>query len=308
MKDFLPGEGSGHGYRSALIVANPISGRGLGRRAAEELSTGLRQRGIPCEVHLTGGRGDAFEKLRTMEQPADLVVAVGGDGTVREVLDGLVDPSTHVGLLPIGTANVLATELGLPRDVHHALDILIGGRAMEIDVLRVNGTLATFVVGVGIDALTVRELERRRRGPIRKSHYLPAALRALRGYHPPELAVELDGSVVEGTFGFVLVSNTTGYGAVLHLSPDARMDDGELEVYLFPKGTKRELLGAFVRGVVGHLPAGAVRMERARSIRIRSREEVPYQVDGDLGGVTPVEVALAPNRYTVLVPRVESSP
>jgi len=287
-------------YRTAIVVANPVSGRGRGRDAAEELAAGLRKRGVACELLLTDRRGEAFDHLRTLTQPVDLVVAVGGDGTVREILDGLVDPAVPVGVLPYGTANVLAHELDLPRDVHHALDILARDKPREIDVLSVNGRLATFVVGTGIDALAVAEVERRRTGPITKLAYASAVLRALRHYRPPELRVELDGTELPDPFGFVLVSNTRGYGSILHLAPDARMDDGLLEAYLFPTGSLFELARAFLRGLVAHLPGGAVTMRRARSIRIRSETPVPFQVDGDSGGHTPVEIAVARNRYRLL--------
>jgi YegS/Rv2252/BmrU family lipid kinase len=289
-------------YRRALVVANPISGRGQGTRAAEELAAGLRRWGTPTDVFFTGARGDAFTHLRTLAEPVDLVVAVGGDGTVREVLDGLVDPATPVGVLPLGTANVLATELGLPRDVHHALEILERARPRPVDVATVNGRLSLLMTGVGIDALAVREVERRRHGPITKLTYVGAVLRALRGYRAPRLTVSLDDEGEPHRAGFVIVANTVNYGGTIRLASDARMDDGLLEVYLFPTGRVLQLAAAFVRGLLGHLPGGAVQVRRARSVRISSEEPVPYQVDGDLGGETPVEIDVAPNRYHLVAP------
>ncbi|MCZ6598180.1 MAG: diacylglycerol kinase family lipid kinase [Planctomycetota bacterium] len=293
---------TGTPYRRALVIANPISGRGQGAKAAQELEEGLNRLGVPTELFRTGKRGDAFTRLRTMEPGIDLVVAAGGDGTVREVFEGLVDPEVPVGILPFGTANVLATELGLPRDVHHALEIIAAHRVSPIDVATVNGRMSFLVTGIGIDGMAVRQVEEKRTGPITKWSYVEAVLRTLRGYEPPRITVELDSERLEGEYGLVLVSNTIGYGGLLNLSEDTRRDDGLFEVYLFPTGRIGELLGAFVRGLVSSLPGGAVEMRRARTVRIDSEKPVPYQVDGDFGGETPVEIEVGRTQYRILVP------
>ena len=289
-------------YHRALIVANPVSGRGHGRTAAEELCEGLRQRGVAAETFVTDARGDAFTRLRSLEPEVDLVVAVGGDGTLSEVIEGLVDPGIPIGIVPLGTANVLAHELKMPRDVHHILEILFAGRIQEIDVARVNGHLSFLVTGIGLDALAVSEVEKRRKGPITKLTYVEAMFRALVKYRPPRLLVEIDGEELDGSYGLVLASNTVSYAGLLNLAGDARMDDGEFEVYLFPTGRLTELATAFVRGVLGRLPGGSVEMRRARRVVVRSDPPVPYQVDGDLGGQTPVEIEMGPNRYRLVVP------
>lgn len=288
-------------YSQALVVVNPISGQGQGAKAAVELAEGLRRLGASTEVFTTSGPGDAFTHLRSLGRDLDLVVAVGGDGTVREVLEGLVDPEVPVGILPFGTANVLAMDQGFPRDVHHALEILGRRRLQCLDVARVNGHLSFLVVGVGIDALAVEEVARRRRGPITKWTYVEAMLRVLKGYRPPRLRVVLDDDVEEEA-GLVLVSNIKQYGGFMHLAEGTRLDDGEFEVYLFPTARLFELLTAVCRGVLRRLPGGAIRMRRARRVRIEADEPVPYQVDGDLGGKTPVEVTVSPVQYRLVVP------
>ncbi len=290
-------------FRRALIVANPIAGRGQGRKAAHELERGLRERGISAELYFTEKAGDAFSHLRSLDQGVELVVSVGGDGTLREVLDGLVDPTTPVGVLPFGTANVLSKELGLPRDVHHCIEILARGRVVPVDVANVNGRLSLLMTGVGIDAMVVREVERRRKGPITKWSYVTGALHALSRYAAPTLRVTLDGEALKKPAGFVLISNTINYGGVLSLAPDARMNDRQFEVYLFPTGSLPELAVAFARGALRNLPGGRVELRRAREIRVESETPVPFQVDGDLGGETPVDVRLAPNQYHLVVPR-----
>lgn len=289
-------------YRRALVVANPVSGRGQGAKAAAELAAGLQRAGVPTELLLTGCRGEAFTRLRCLEPGTDLVVSVGGDGTLREVFEGLVDPEIPVLPVPFGTANVLAVELRLPRDVHHALEILARRRLARIDVARVNDHLSFLVTGIGLDGAAVREVERRRRGPISRWSYV-RALAAIAGrYRPPRLRVKVDGKALEGEYGLVLVSNVASYAGLLHLAEDARIDDGSFEAYLFPTGRWSELLGALARGFLARLPSGKVRMHRVRQVEVESEVPVPYQVDGDVGGETPVEIRVSPNQYRLVVP------
>ncbi len=289
-------------FRRVVVVANPVSGRGQGAKAASELVAALEERGVRVELILTSRRGDAVGRLRELGTEFDLAVSVGGDGTLREVLEGLVDPETPVGILPFGTANVLAIELGIPRDVHHALEILARGKQRSIDVARVNGRLSFLVVGVGLDGYAVQEVERRRRGPITKWSYVRAGLRCLWSYRAPALEVELDGDGTIERAGFVIVANTRQYAATLKLAPDARIDDGRYEVYLFESGSLHEIFRAFLRGLFRPLTGPGVRMRRARKVRISSKTEVPYEVDGDHGGVTPVELELLRHPYRLVVP------
>jgi diacylglycerol kinase (ATP) len=292
-------------YRRAIVVANPVAGRGKGRAAALELEEGLKRMGASTGVYLTEGRGDAWHFLRSMEEDVDLVVAVGGDGTIGEILHGLVDPEVPVGILPLGTGNILAAELGLPRDVHRALEIFERKKTARIDVATVNGNLRSFlVVGVGFDGYAVREVAARRTGPISKLSYLPAALRALGDYREPSLEVEIDGEPVEGgPFGLVLASNINHYGGFMRLSPEGRPDDGRFEVYLFRGGSPFRLAGHAARGVFGRLLGKSCLVRPARRLRVTSEEPVPVQVDGDAAGETPVHLEVEHDvQYRILVP------
>jgi diacylglycerol kinase (ATP) len=289
-------------FRSALIVANPTAGRGRAAKAARELARGLDALGVAAEVHLTRGRGDGRERVRALTPGTDLVIAIGGDGTLREVFDGLADPATPVALLPMGTANVLSIQLRLPRDVDGLLEVVRGRRLQRIDVAEVEGGLSFLVTGIGFDGRVVRELEARRKGAISKLSYLPAALRAVRGYRPPELTVEVDGERLPGTFGLVLVSNIIHYGGLLKLR-NAALDDGHFEVFLFRKASLPALALVALRGILSSIQDGrGCTVLPARHVRVASPEPVPYQVDGDYRGTTPIEVRLTGRRHVLLVP------
>jgi YegS/Rv2252/BmrU family lipid kinase len=290
-------------FQRALVVANPIAGRGRARAAAREMAEGLSRLGLECETYFTAAKDDARIKLRCLSPAVDLVVAVGGDGTVSEVLDGLVNREVPVAVLPLGTANVMSLDLGLPRDVDRALEMIAAGRTTRLDVARVNGRYLSFLVtGIGFDALVVRELEARRTGAITKLDWGRAALRALSSYAPPALTVEIDGKRVEGEFGQVLVSNIVHYAGFRVLSSQRRIDDGLFEAYLFEKSSKASLVGYALRGLVRGLPGGSCRLQRVKHILVTADSPVACQVDGDTRGTTPVEISVADAQFKLVIP------
>ncbi|MHC4839288.1 MAG: diacylglycerol/lipid kinase family protein [Planctomycetota bacterium] len=224
-------------FGKALVIGNPIAGRGRGTDAAREACDGLRSLGIATDLFMTQERRDALRRVRTMDADTELVVSVGGDGTLSEVLGGLVNRDVPVAQLPLGTANVLAQELGLPRDVDGLLDVVRRRRTSTLDTAVVDGRLTFLCVGSGIDGSAVAEVEARRTGPISYLSYVKAMARVLRNYRPPRLKLEIDGEPIAGEFGFVLVSNVREYGGFFHLSSKCRRDDARVEVYAARSGT-----------------------------------------------------------------------
>jgi diacylglycerol kinase (ATP) len=299
-----PQSTDGEPFRNALVIANPIAGRGKGRASAEALTAGLRQAGIATDLFLTSGRGDAERTAAERRAEVDLVVSVGGDGTLSEVLAGVAGSNTAIAQLPLGTANVLAHELHLPRRVERAVEVIRGGRTTLLDTAEVNGRLTFLCVGVGIDGWAVREVERRRHGAITKLLYVEAMLRVIPRYRAPRLQLEIDGRPVDGEFGFVLISNVRGYGAVFQLSRECRHADEHVEVYALRRGGPWDLAKMAVRGLLHRLPGPWVHFWHARHVRVldAGRDKVPYQVDGDFGGEGDVDYRVTGYQARIVVP------
>lgn len=288
--------------KKVLVIANPVAGRGRGERAARELAELLRAAGIATELYETGKRGDARARSAALERDVDAVVAVGGDGTLSEVLSGLPRRAVPVGQLALGTANVLALDLALPRDPRELARVVARGNCRRIDVARVGDRLCFLGASAGYDAAVVHGLERIRRGPITRATWARAALSEFARYAPPAISVEADGRLVPGAFGMVIVANVVNYAGWPTLAADQVHDDGRFEAYLFPARSRLGLLRHAARGFFARFPGGGVVRVAGRRFRVAAATPVPLQVDGDAAGRLPFELVVDPEPCRILVP------
>jgi YegS/Rv2252/BmrU family lipid kinase len=288
-----------------LVVANPTAGSGRGRARTGRLVRALEARGHAVEFFATRAPGDARRRVAECEGTVDRIVAAGGDGTLNEVVNGLADPSaTPLAPLALGTANMLAVALGVPRDPELLADVVDHGGVRRIDLGCVGTTRFLGVVGVGFDALVTEEVRRVRHGPLGYHRYALPILRALRRYRPPRLDVRLDGGAPIAC-GFAIVANLPNYGGLFAVTPAARTDSGHLDVCLFRDATIRGLLRIVWPARRGTLAARSdVVVTTATRIAIDSAgpEPASVQVDGDAWGVTPIEITVTPRVVPMLVP------
>lgn len=293
-------------FSNITIVCNPIAGRGRARASGEALAALLRETGAACELHLTTGRGDGYactrQRVEDSAHAPDCFVAIGGDGTVREVLAGIGATKVPVAIMPSGTANVMSLDLGLPRDAASAARMIADGHTHALDTALVNGELSFLVTGVGFDADIVRAFEAKRRGPITKASWIAPALSSFARYRAPCLHVELDGRVWTEPVHWLLASNVIHYGGLRVLARDRRIDDGEFDVYLVRAPSRFALSLRLVRALTLAWPASGVQRVRAARIRVRADGTVPYQVDGDARGSTPVDIDVQPRSHVLVVP------
>ena len=291
--------------RRVLILYNPTSGRGAGREAMTALTRALDARHIPHEVVATEGPGHGARAAgaRSVED-CRAVVVIGGDGTLLDVMNGPVAPGLPVGLLPLGTANVLACSLGLSRDPERLAEAIRGGRVRRLDLLECNGHRFVSVAGVGFDAYVVAALDRERQGTLAsKASYSGPIVRALGRYRFPALRVRVDGRTVGRPAGFVIVGNVWNYGGLLRLAPRARPDDGLMDVCIFHGRGRASLLRYLSAAPFGmHLAFSDVRYLRCKDLVVDgpSGEDVPVQLDGDPGGSAPARFRVLPGAATLL--------
>jgi diacylglycerol kinase (ATP) len=295
-------------WKSALVVANPIAGKGHAKRLAEELCTELAGAGFETELRFSAAPGDISSFVRERDALHDLCVSVGGDGTLAEVLSGLREtPNFPVAPFPTGTANVLSKDLGLARTPRELVKAIREGHTMSLDVARVIGSdeierTSFLVLGIGIDGMVIHDLQAHRSGPITKMSYLPSIVRSLTGYRRPRLKVEIDGVEVPGEFGFILVSNCVHYGGFFTLDPTRDAGDGLWEVVMLKRGDISSLLGVVARGLLGGAEGGACSIIRGSRVKVLSDEPVAFQLDGDAGAHTPVSLQVSSRPHRIVIP------
>jgi YegS/Rv2252/BmrU family lipid kinase len=287
-----------------LVIANPAAGSGRGRERTDALVRRLEARGHKVERFATRGPGDARRRVAGAESAFDRIVGAGGDGTLNEIVNGLEDPS-RVPLAPLalGTANMLAGALGLPRDPAALAAIVEGDAIRRVDLGHATPTVdpgrrSCFlgVAGAGFDAMVTEAVRRTRDGPLGYAGYAMPILRTLRGYRAPRLRVRLDGGAPEAC-GFAIVANLPNYGGLFAVTPDARLDSGHLDVCLFRDasfpGLVRIVWPAW-RGTLGARSDCLVRAASRLSIESADPVPAPIQLDGDAWAETPVEIGVRP--------------
>jgi len=279
-----------------LVILNPAA------RSERAKSAWQRIERLPhCTMRTTSAPGDARAvAAHAVEQGFSTVVAAGGDGTVNEVVNGIAGSDVALGILPVGTMNVFATELGLPGDLDEAWAVIRGGRTRRVDLLRANSQYFVQLAGVGLDAQVVQATSlnfKKNFGPL--SYVISAA--QIAANTPPRLVVESEGVIREGSF--VLIGNGRYYGGPFAVFKDARIDDGKLDVLIFKDLGYLDIaryLGAIFMGKHTNLPD--VEYFQTRRAIVRSDEEVPVEVDGEVVTNLPVTFRISSRKLRVVVP------
>jgi YegS/Rv2252/BmrU family lipid kinase len=270
------------------LIANPISG-GDARPAIKKAICFLDESGVHVDLFLTGKRGDATEEAAAL-RPADydLVIAAGGDGTLNEVANGLVSSGIPLAFLPLGTANVMALEMGIPRDIEAACRVALFGETRPVTLAESDDGFFLMMAGVGFDAAAVRAVSgslKRRTG---KFAYLVAGLRALVAYRPVALQLRnAEGEKLQ--VWHAIISNIRLYGGRFVLAPDAGLNKPTLSACLVEKRGRLALVIFWLRILLrGHL-LGDVRRIESTIFEI-SGPVAPLQIDGDDYGDTPLKI------------------
>jgi diacylglycerol kinase (ATP) len=297
------------------IISNPVSGVGGSARRAREVMLQLVERGCAVEVVETCRAGDA-RRIALEARSVDALVAVGGDGTINEVANGFCAPSPPpLGIIPSGTANVLAKEIGLPRKPADLADVIASGREIAWDAGRVRPGDRRFLlfVSAGFDAQVVHEFHKRRNGRIRMSDYVAWGVRTYLRCEIPKIQVVLDGVRVADEAAWVVVSNVRSYGGPIVLTPGAKFDDGQFEVMIQRRRHKADTAHLFGTSLLAWAFGIAARpadvtYHQARKVRLDSADgrPVPLQVDGDPGGYLPVDLDIEPGGIRILGPILNS--
>jgi YegS/Rv2252/BmrU family lipid kinase len=270
-----------------IVIINPISGAGrrrdVARQRAELAAALIEQRRLDAEVFVTERHGHARElALAALRRGATLFVAWGGDGTVNEVGSALVGSQASLAIIPSGSGNGLARELGIPLDPTSAFQVVFAGHSRVIDAGELDGHLFFNIAGLGLDAHVAHRFAAggmERRGFIR---YLELAARELASFRPLEYGLTTDGRNRRVRPLLIALANARQYGNGALIAPEAQLNDGQLDIVVVDYRPPWRVLVHVPRlfaGTVASVPG--VSMMRGRTVNISADTKFVYHIDGE---------------------------
>lgn len=286
------------------FIVNPAAGSGRVRRHWPQIEAELRRRDVRWQAFFTEGVGHATALARAAcDDGFDAVVAVGGDGTLNEVVNGAVGSDVPVGLIPLGTGVDFSRTTRVPRDPCAALDVILAGRVRRVDVGIVNGRYFCNVAGTGFDvtvAERVNQYSSKSGGVI---PYIKAVFETLSSYKNVRFRITVDQQVFEVTSLLMAVANARYYGGGFKICPDADIHDGRFDVCIvgdIGKLTTVVLLPSAFAGI--HRIHPKVTFARGRRVVVEGPSELRVQVDGELIGNLPASFEIREAALPMLLP------
>lgn len=293
--------------RTAVLIYNPRSGAHRKRDRAAEIAEFVRltgDAGVDAEPRPTTGPNTAAAIARAaVDEGVDLVVASGGDGTLNEVLQGMVGTQIPLAIWAGGTANVLARELQLPTDAPGMARVVAEANERRIAVGRAGERFFFLMAGIGLDASIVRDVSPALKARVGEGAFWVSGLKHYVSWRPEPFTLEIDGETHTGAFA--AVGNASSYGGNFSVTPRARLDEALLDVCIFP--TRRFAFG-YTKDLIACMTGDPTRFGDVTYLKTRaltatgSPDNQPWvQVDGELLGQLPMRFEAVPDAVTVFV-------
>ncbi|MBU4563975.1 MAG: diacylglycerol kinase family lipid kinase [Desulfarculus sp.] len=286
------------------LIHNPQAGRGKAPAAARRLQAALAGAGLKPRELLTKGRGHAEELVsQAMDQGAEVIMVVGGDGTMHEAAQALAGSQACLAPLPAGRCNDFCRSLGLGFDAEALVAAVTTGTSRQVDLVQVNGRNYCTVGAVGFDAEVSRFVDLMKAPLWGQPAYIYAVLRTLGRYRPPEVKLTWDDGHYHGPLFLAAVANTPTYGNQIRIVPQARADDGHLDICLVRPVTIFQVmrfLPLALKGSHGSVPE--VSFVRTRKVEIVCDRPVELWADGEPVASSPLKVEILPRALKVVAP------
>ncbi|HEX2271413.1 MAG TPA: diacylglycerol kinase family protein [Pyrinomonadaceae bacterium] len=294
----------------AILISNPKTGRYASRRlrSIQDTLSHLKSLGLDVELKLTTRPHEATEIAARAARngSSDVIVVAGGDGTINEVIQGLAGTKARLAIIPRGTANVLARELGLPLDEEQAALVAARGKPRRIHLgLAIDETAGVsrhfaLMAGIGLDASIVRRVQPSLKKRIGKGAFWVSGLSHLATWNPHPFTLEIEGR--EYTATFAAVGKGPRYGGDLAITPGARLDQPEFEVCIIETASRIRYLRLLSHAMREGMPRDNPAVQFVKTTRVLARGNAQVQIDGELIGALPMRFEIAPESLEVIVP------
>lgn len=296
--------------KNILMIINPVSGRGTLRPKLWQILDMFSANGIVTSVLFTQKRGDAREFAKNCPDNIDTVVCAGGDGTLNEVISGLMEnPVKHnLGYIPVGTTNDLANSLGLSKGILKAAKDIIDGRKESIDIGSFSGRYFNYVASFGAFTEASYNASQEAKNLLGHFAYILEGIMSLGNIRPYHVKFTFDEMVIEGDFIFAAISNTTSLGGVLKLKDTlVALNDGEFEVLLIRKPENIQQLQKIVSELLTQsFTNDLASLYHTSKLKVETEEDFDWTLDGECQkGCPTVEIENIPTAIDLIVPVVD---
>jgi YegS/Rv2252/BmrU family lipid kinase len=275
------------------LVVNPAAGRNASKYI-RQIESVLKVQSV-LKTFVTRKKGDACKYARR-ESGGDRIIIAGGDGTINEVINGILSSDSAVrrgvplAVIPLGTANVLARELNIPEKIEDALNLALTGSEQVVSLGRINGRYFSLMAGIGFDGDTVAGVEGSTIKNIAgKAAYIFSGINVLRKYAPPLITLRTPDHELSGYTA--VIGNAHFYGGRFSITPRASITEPLLDICVFRGRTRMDML-RFVKGVLTqeHLGFENVSYLKTSEVEVSSEGTVHVQIDGDYFGTLPAKI------------------
>ncbi|MEK3976577.1 diacylglycerol kinase [Psychrobacillus sp. FSL K6-2684] len=292
--------------KRARIIYNPTSGRELFKKHLPGVLEALEIAGYETSCHATTGEGDAINAAKkAVENKFDIIIAAGGDGTLNEVVAGVSEFENRpkIGVIPMGTTNDFARAVHIPRDIHRAVEIIIKGDTIPVDVGKVNDRYFINIAGGGRITELTYEVPSKLKTMLGQLAYYLKGIEMLPSINATKVRIEYDGEVFEDEAMMFLVGLTNSVGGFEKLAPNSSINDGKFSLLILKKVNIAEFIRLATLAIRGeHLGDPHVIYKKATNIKVTSDDKVLLNLDGEYGGTIPATFHNLYRHIEVFVP------
>jgi len=293
----------------ARIIYNPVSGKAQFEKLLPEVLKKLEAHGYETSCHATSSHEDAIRAAKLASKRGfEIVVAVGGDGTINAVVHGISQSPIppKLGIIPAGTTNDFARAMGIGEDMLDAVDIILRNRVHRVDVGRVGNKFFINIAAGGVLTEVSYTAPTKLKAVVGELAYIIKGLEKLPTFQPVYAEIQYDEHVFSGEIMVSLISNTNSVGGFERFAPIASAHDGKFDLIIVKKGSIPELVDVARKIVTGkHLEHPLIHYVHAKRIKVNAPMGMPINLDGEYGGTVPAEFANLHHHLEIFLPGSE---
>jgi len=289
--------------KDLFLIYNPNSGKGKNTKTLDKIKRLLND-DFNLKVYVSNSRQSArdlaWQITSSCKNP--LIVAAGGDGTINDIVNGCDINNVNIGILPVGTVNIIAKELGIEENLYKACEYIKKGNIAQIDVSKSNNIRFLFASGIGFDAQVVNNVSLKLKLMFGKLSYVIKSISVMFSFKPIDSIIINDNKqIFKGKFYQVIAGKTNIYAGNFKLFNDASLNNGLINLAVFSHPTKLSFVLGFIKFFISFNDK-YIKRYQCRKIEIKTESLTPFHIDGDSGNISPVVIDVLETKLNVIVP------